>query len=68
MKYSFTCSCGDVIPVDAATRQEAIEKAKGMMNEKAVSKHMAEKHKGEPVPSMEQVEMMISQSIQPMQV
>lgn len=58
-KYSMTCTCGDVVSVDAENREEAIEKIKGIMNEEMISSHMAEKHPGEEVPSQEQVQMMI---------
>lgn len=59
MKYSMTCTCGDVASVDAATREKAVEKIKGTMNEETVKQHMADKHAGEPVPSLNQVHMMI---------
>lgn len=61
MKYSFTCTCGDVMSVDAENREEAVAKLKEMMSEKATAEHMAEKHAGEPVPSQEQIHMMIEQ-------
>ena len=61
-KYSMTCTCGDVMTVDAASREEAVEKLKGMMTEDAIAKHMAEKHTGEPVPSKEQSDAMIEQN------
>lgn len=64
MKFNMTCPCGDVMEVEAATRDAAIEMFKGMMDDAAVAKHFADKHAGQPVPSMDQVHMNISQSVQ----
>lgn len=63
MKFKMTCTCGDVMEVEAANRDAAIEMFKGMMNEEAVAKHFADKHAGQPVPSMDQVHMNIAQSV-----
>ena len=41
-----TCSCGDVMNVEAATREEAVANMKGMMNQAAIDAHCAEKHPG----------------------
>lgn len=65
MKFKMTCTCGDVMEVEAANREEAIVKLKGIMNDEMVAKHMAEKHSGQPVPSMDQIGMMIIQGLQP---
>lgn len=62
MKYSFQCSCGDVMTVDAEGKEEAVAKLKGMMGEEQLKEHMATKHPGEPVPSVEQTHMMIEQT------
>ena len=59
-----TCTCGDVMTVEAGTRDEAVNKMKGMMNEGAVTAHMAEKHAGEPVPPVSQVHQMIERDLQ----
>lgn len=56
------CTCGDVMTVDAASREEAVEKLKGIMNEEAIAKHFAEKHVGEQIPSVEQSNEMIEQN------
>lgn len=62
MKYSFTCTCGDIMSVDAENKEEAVAKLKEMMSgEEVIAQHMAEKHAGEPVPSQEQIHMMIEQ-------
>lgn len=62
-KYSMTCSCGDVMTVEAGSREEAVGKMKGMMNEAAVAAHMAEKHPGEPAMLVDQVHAMIEQHL-----
>jgi hypothetical protein len=49
--------------VDAANRDEAVAKLKGMMTPDAVQKHFAEKHVGQPVPSMDQVQANIEQTV-----
>ena len=48
--------------VDADSREQAVEKFKGMMTEEAIAQHCAEKHPGEPIPSKEQSDMMIEQT------
>lgn len=61
MKYAMTCTCGEVIDVDADNKDDAVAKIKGIMNADMVKKHMAEKHAGEPVPSQDQVHTMVEQ-------
>lgn len=63
MKYSLKCTCGHVTTVDAANRDEAVAQIKEMMTQGAVESHMAEKHPGEPVPSIEQTQTMIEQNV-----
>lgn len=58
-----TCSCGDVMTVEAGSREEAVGKMKGMMDETAVAAHMSEKHPGEPMMSVAQVHAMIEQGL-----
>ena len=43
-KFSMTCNCGDVMSVDAESREEAVIKMKGMMTQEAIDAHCAEKH------------------------
>lgn len=62
-KFSMTCSCGDVMNADAATKEEAVAEIQGMMTQDAIDKHMAEKHPGEPVMSVEQCHAMIEQQV-----
>ena len=60
--YSMTCSCGQVMSVDAGSRDEAVKSLQGMMTSEAIAQHMREHHKpDEPVPSVEQVHGMIAQ-------
>ena len=63
-KFSFTCTCGDVVPVDANAREEAVEKIKAMMGDEAIAKHMADKHPGQPVPTKAQSDVLIEQMVQ----
>lgn len=42
-----TCTCGDVMSVEGASREEAVSKMKATMTEDAVAQHLAEKHPGE---------------------
>lgn len=65
MTYKMTCTCGDVMTVEADSKEQADEKMKTLMNEEAVAKHFAEKHAGQPVPSIDQVHANISQDLQP---
>lgn len=66
MKFSMTRTCGDVMTVDATSREEAVQKFKDMMTEDAIKKHMEEKHlptnPNEPMPTVEQAHMMIKQT------
>jgi hypothetical protein len=59
-KFSMTCSCGDVLNADAATREEAVTKIQGMMTQDAINAHFAEKHAGQPVPPMADVHALIA--------
>ena len=42
-----TCTCGDVMGVEAETREEAVTKMKAMMTQDAIDAHVAEKHPGQ---------------------
>ncbi len=63
MKYSLTCSCGDVITVRGWTREKAVRSMKAVMNEATLYEHMAQKHIGEAVPGIKQVHAIIEQSL-----
>ena len=62
-KFSFKCSCADVISVDANTREEAVEKFKAMLTAEEVAKHYAEKHVGQPVPDAAAEAAMLDQNV-----
>ncbi len=61
-----TCTCGDVMSVDAANREEAVMKMKEMMTQEAVDAHWAEKHATDqmPKPTLEQVHAQIDTNLQ----
>ena len=62
-KYNMTCTCGDVMSVDAASRDEAVGKLKAMMTQAAVDAHWTDKHQGQPnKPTLEQSHKMIEQT------
>lgn len=54
MTYEMKCDCGKSVTVEAANREEAILKIKGIMTEDAIREHMASDHPGQPVPTPEQ--------------
>lgn len=62
-KFSMTCTCGDVMNVEASTRTAAVNKLKKIMNEGAVKQHMADKHPGQAVPAVAQVHADIAQQV-----
>jgi hypothetical protein len=61
MTYEMKCDCGKTVTVEAANRDEAIQKVKEIMTEDAIKEHMAAEHPGEPVPTVEQAHAMIGQ-------
>ena len=63
MKYEMSCDCGMKIPVEAASRDEAIRKVKEIMTLEAIKEHMASDHAGQPVPTVEQAHAMIEQHL-----
>lgn len=62
MGYKMTCTCGDVMKVEANSREEAVEKLKEMTTEESLKMHMAEKHPGEAVPTLEQSHLMVEKT------
>lgn len=58
-----TCSCGDVMNVEASTKTAAVNKLKKMMNEAAIKQHSADKHPGQPVMAVAQVHADIAQQL-----
>ncbi len=65
MTYSMTCSCGDVMTVRGRTREAAVRKMKGMLNEAKVYEHMAQKHMSDAVPDIRLVHAVIEQDLKP---
>jgi hypothetical protein len=59
--YSMTCSCGETMSVDAPSREDAVKMLQGGMTQDAINSHMADKHKGEAVPTVQQVHGMIAE-------
>lgn len=62
--FSMTCPCGDVMTMEAETREEAVTKMKEKMTAEAIAAHMAEKHPGQPVMSVEDCHAMIEKDLQ----
>lgn len=62
-KFSFKCSCADVISVDANTKEEAVEKFKAMLTVEEVAKHYTAKHAGQPVPDAASEAAMLEQGV-----
>lgn len=52
-KYSFTCTCGDVVEVEAMDEVEAKTKFAEVMTEEGAKAHFADKHPGQEVPPYE---------------
>ena len=62
--YSMTCTCGEVMTVDAGSREAAASMLKAGMTQPAIDAHMQEHHKaGDPKPTLEQVHAMIDQTL-----
>ena len=61
--FTMTCTCGDVITLDAPDRDAAVGQLKGMMDEAGIAHHFAEKHPGQPVPPVDQVHAMLEQGV-----
>jgi hypothetical protein len=63
MKYSLSCSCGDIMTVRGRTRAKAVRSMKSVINEITLYEHMAQKHIGEAVPTIRQVHTAIEQNL-----
>ena len=57
------CKCGDTMKVEAGSRDEAVTKMKGMMDEKGIAAHMSEKHPGQPAISVAECHAMIDKEL-----
>ena len=63
--YTMTCPCGDVMTVQADNRAAAVAELKGQMTAEAIAAHMAEKHPGQEVMTVEACHAMIEQDTMP---
>jgi len=61
--YIVDCSCGHDLKVQAEDREEAVAKAKNIMDESSIADHYEEYHKGEPVPATDEMHAHIVQDI-----
>ena len=62
--FSMQCTCGHVMTIDAANRDEAVAKFKAGMTQQALDEHMAQYHQpGEQKPTLEQAHGMIDQMV-----
>ena len=63
MTYSMTCSCGDVLTVKGRTRAKAVRHMKALLSEPKLYEHLAQKHIGDSVPTIQQVHAIIEESL-----
>ncbi len=63
MTFSMTCSCGETMTVKARSREKAVRNMKSLLNEDKVYEHMAQRHIGDAVPTIEQVHAIIDQNL-----
>ena len=62
--YSMKCSCGQLLKVQADSREEGVDKMAAMMDEKGLDAHWSEFHKeGDTKPTVEQAHMLIEQML-----
>lgn len=64
-KFKMNCTCGDVMTIDAGSREEAVSKLQAMMTPDAVAAHMKEKHSGEALMTVDEVHAGIAKNLQP---
>ena len=61
--FQMTCTCGDVMKVDAENREEGVTKLKATMDQAAIDKHCAEKHADKPVMTVEELHAAIDKDL-----
>jgi len=66
MTFVMRCSCGEEMTAKGRTREKAVMKLKTLLSEEAVYEHMAQKHIGETVPTIEGVHAAIEQNLKPL--
>lgn len=57
------CDCGEKMSVEASSQEEAVRMMKDILTEDAIKEHMAAKHPGQPVPTLEQAYAMIEENL-----
>ncbi len=64
-KYTCKCTCGHDMTLDAANKDEAVMKMKGMMTQEELDKHFMQFHKPDEMkPTLDMALMHIEQDIQ----
>ncbi|MDO8552608.1 MAG: hypothetical protein Q7S01_03725 [bacterium] len=61
--YVVECTCGHDLKVNASGRDDAVEKAKRMMDKDGIMQHYKKHHPGETVPSVAEIHAHIEQDI-----
>jgi hypothetical protein len=61
--YSFTCTCGHVMTMDANNREDAIGKFKAAMTQQALDDHIRTHGPNDPRPTLEQAHAAIEQTV-----
>ena len=62
--YSMTCTCGQVMSVDAGSRDDAVKQLQGFMTQDGLDAHMKQYHKpDEQAPTLAQAHAMIAQMV-----
>lgn len=62
--FGMTCTCGEEMTIDAASRDEAVSMLQGGMTQDALDAHWSAHHAGDPQkPTVEQVSGMIGQLV-----
>ncbi len=64
--YSMTCSCGQTMSLEAASREEAVGKFRSGMTQEAVDQHFRDhNHGSDPKPTLAEVHAAIEQMVAP---
>jgi hypothetical protein len=65
MKYTFQCTCGDMVSVEADSREGAIEIIQENMTPEMMAEHLSRRHHDEPLPDAGDFQIMLSQAVRP---
>lgn len=63
--YFMMCSCGEITSVKASTRTEAMLYIARIWREDEISKHMRDKHPGEPMPRLTKMQKLFQAKLIP---